>query len=143
MVERVAFLMLAAAVLGLAFLAFRAWQRARVAQLAQRAAPAELLGLGLPAGSPAILYFTTAMCGICRLQQAPALQQLAQRLDHRVPVHTLDAIEARALADFYGVLTVPTTVVLDQGRRPAHINHGLATAPVLFTQVRPLLGEPE
>ena len=49
--------------------------------------------------------------------------------------------EARTLADFYGVLTVPTTVVLDERRRPAHINHGLAPAPVLLTQVLPLLAE--
>ncbi len=141
MIERIGILIVAVAACILAIAALRVWQQTRLAQMARRAAPMELLGLGLPAGGPAILYFTTAMCGICRLQQAPALQQVAQRLDHRVPVHTLDAIEARTLADFYGVLTVPTTVVLDERRRPAHINHGLATAPVLLNQVTPLLTE--
>ena len=141
MIERAGILILAVAACSLAFVALRTWQRTRLAQLGQRTAPSELRRLGLPGGGPAILYFTTAMCGICRLQQAPALQQVAQRLDHRVLVHTLDAIEARTLADFYGVLTVPTTVVLDEHRRPAYINHGLATVPVLLTQVMPLLPE--
>jgi hypothetical protein len=39
------------------------------------------------------------------------------------------------LADYYHVMTVPTTVVLDSQRRPVAINHGVATTEQLLAQV--------
>jgi hypothetical protein len=57
------------------------------------------------------------------LQQTPILAQLQNKVD--VAVHKLDAIEQEALAQLYGIMTVPTTVVLDAQLRPVAINHGV------------------
>jgi hypothetical protein len=68
------------------------------------------------------------------LQQTPILAQLQNKVD--VAVHKLDAIEQEALARFYGIMTVPTTVVLDQRLQPVAINHGVAPLQKLQAQVR-------
>ncbi len=113
--------------------------RMRLQQQTQRLAaadpggPAELAGLSL-AAAPAVLYFTTPTCAQCRFQQTPALAQVQERLAG-LQVLKLDAIEHQRLADYYHVMTVPTTVVLDSRRRPVAINHGLATAERLLAQV--------
>lgn len=113
--------------------------RVRVQQQTQRLAaadplgPAELAGLPLAAG-PAVLYFTTPTCAQCRFQQTPALAQAQERLAG-LQVLKLDAIEHQRLADYYHVMTVPATVVLDNQRRPVAINHGLATTERLLAQV--------
>ena len=113
--------------------------RLRLQQQAQRLAvadpggPAELASLPL-AGGPAVLYFTTPTCAQCRFQQTPALAQMQEHLAG-LQVLKLDAIEHQRLADYYHVMTVPTTVVLDSQRRPVAVNHGLATAERLLTQV--------
>jgi thioredoxin 1 len=95
--------------------------------------PAELLNLS-PGRSPAVLYFTTATCAQCRLQQAPALACVQQRRPDLQLVQ-LDAVDHSALADYYHVMTVPTTVVLNAHRRPVAVNHGLAGDDRLLAQV--------
>jgi len=84
-------------------------------------------------GKPAVLYFTTAECAQCRLQQTPILAQLQAKVD--VAVHKLDAIEQAALAQVYGIMTVPTTVVLDTQLRPVAINHGVTPLQKLQAQI--------
>lgn len=113
--------------------------RARLQRHTQRLAaadphgPAELARLSLTT-APAVLYFTTATCAQCRFQQTPVLSQVA-KLRGGLQVITLDAVEHQRLADYYHVMTVPTTVVLDGRHRPVAINHGLATAERLLAQV--------
>ncbi len=135
MAERFFILALFGLTVAAAWAASRWWLGLRVQQLQRTDAPPELEALGLPSAQPAILYFTTTTCGICRLQQAPALKQVTQRLAGGVSVHQLDAVAAEALARHYGVLTVPTTVILDPQRRPRHVNHGLAPAHQLLQQL--------
>jgi thioredoxin 1 len=118
--------------------AYLLW-RARLQQQTQRLAaadpggPAELAGLPLGA-APAVLYFTTPTCAQCRFQQTPALALVQEKLG-ALQVLKLDAIEHQRLADYYHVMTVPTTVVLDNQRRPVAINHGLATSERLLAQI--------
>jgi thioredoxin 1 len=118
--------------------AYLLW-RARLQQHTQRLAvadpggPAELAALPLAAG-PAVLYFTTPTCAQCRFQQTPVLAQVQEKLA-ALQVVKLDAIEHQRLADYYHVMTVPTTVVLDSQRRPVAINHGLATSERLLAQI--------
>jgi thioredoxin 1 len=118
--------------------AYLLW-RARMQQQTQRLAvadpggPTELASLPL-ATAPAVLYFTTPTCAQCRFQQTPALAQVQEKLA-ALQVVKLDAIEHQRLADYYHVMTVPTTVVLDSRRRPVAINHGLATTERLLAQI--------
>jgi hypothetical protein len=130
MIERLLVLCVAMLVAIGLYYGWRLYLRWRQTQLATRDAPA-VVAQWLPTG-PALLYFTTEECVQCRFQQAPILTQLAQSMP--VTIHKLDALVEDELARFFGIMTVPTTIWLDQNRRPAAINHGLATLPQLRQQ---------
>ncbi len=135
MVERLLLVLLfGLALVALAY-AGRLAQRRRLAHLARRPSPE------LTDGRPVILYFTTAQCAQCRLQQTPILERLLAELSHSVVLRRVDALAHEDLARRYGVLTVPTTVILDAQGRPRAINHGLATAERLREQLRQLASE--
>ncbi|HLE53485.1 MAG TPA: hypothetical protein VI755_15570, partial [Anaerolineales bacterium] len=38
-------------------------------------------------------------------------------------------------ADYWGVLSVPTTFIIDRRGRPRRVNHGVASAEKLFKQI--------
>jgi thiol-disulfide isomerase/thioredoxin len=132
MLERFLLLLAGAAIAAVACFAWRACQRRRLAVVAEQVAPPEVAQL-VDGTRPAVLYFTTPDCAQCRLQQAPILSQLGDKVD--VAVHKLDAVEQEALARFYGIMTVPTTVVLDPHLRPVAVNHGVTPLPKLLAQV--------
>jgi thioredoxin 1 len=132
MFERFLILLAVLAVAAAAYLAWRAHQRRRLAAVAEQVAPSAVAQL-VDGTRPAVLYFTTPDCAQCRLQQAPILSQLAAKVN--VAVHKLDAVEQEALARFYGIMTVPTTVVLDPQLRPVAVNHGVTPLPKLLAQV--------
>lgn len=132
MIERLSILLFAIALAGLLWVAYAGWLRIRVRRLALAALPVSLHQLVQP-GRPAILYFTTDSCVQCRLQQAPALERLVAATG--IAVHRVDALTQIDLTNFYGVMTVPTTVVLDPQRRPKAINYGLAPLQKLQEQV--------
>lgn len=84
--------------------------------------------------APRIVYFTTRTCVVCRAQQEPALERLSARVpDLRLERH--DAVDETALADEYGVLSVPTTAVYDRAGGLVTINRGFAPAAVLLAQI--------
>ena len=130
--ERLVILAVGVAAALVVYTLWRLWQRRRLATLRTVTAPIHVPA-GVAGGKPAVLYFTTAECAQCRLQQTPILAQLQNKVD--VAVHKLDAIEQEALARVYGIMTVPTTVVLDAQLRPVAINHGVAPLGKLQRQV--------
>lgn len=133
MLERTLWLATFALLLTGGVLLWRRYLEQQTKRLAVAQLPTELAVLPLASG-PAVLYFTTATCAQCRLQQAPALAAVQQQ-HSALQVIRLDAIEHQRLADTYHIMTVPTTVVLDAQRRPIAINHGLATAERLLGQI--------
>lgn len=86
-------------------------------------------------GKPTILYFATDECVQCRVQQAPALSRLRERLGPRLVVKRIDALAQRDVASRYGVLTVPTTVVLDESGEVLAVNLGYTSVEKLARQV--------
>jgi len=137
MVERVMILLIViVAAIGLWQL-WRYYQGKQLLQLASANVPDTLAGR-LPPG-PTVLYFTGAHCAQCRLQQTPILTQLVHAV--KINLHTVDAVEEESIARFYGVMTLPTTVLLDRSHTPKVINHGLASLPQLRQQVTELLPE--
>ena len=137
MVERLVVLGIGVLAALAAYGAWRWWQARRLQTLAAAVMPAPLPA-GVDGSKPAVLYFTTTDCAQCRLQQTPILAQLQNQVD--VVVHKLDAIEQEALARFYGIMTVPTTVVLDQRLQPVAVNHGVTPLQKLQVQVREIVG---
>lgn len=138
MLERVAVLGLAIAVVGVAWFALRwyfAWRLARIVQ--QPPARALDTVADVEGTTPTLLYFTTEECSQCRFQQAPILEKLAAAT--MLSIVKINAIESQDLARHYGILTVPSTVLLDAQRKPVAINHGLAHLEKLRTQVGALV----
>lgn len=132
--ERLAILaLIVAAALALAYV-WRCCLRRRVERLAQTDAPAAVRQL--ISSAPAVLYFTTPECAQCRYQQAPILEELAQRA--RIAVYAVDAVAQQDLARHYGIMTVPSTVLLNPRLQPVAVNHGLATPEQLDRQVAKL-----
>ena len=104
----------------------------RMLRLANTAVPASVRNL-VAGDRPAILYFTTLDCAQCRFQQSPILERFAQQA--RIAVYAVDAVAQQDLARFYGVMTVPSTVLLNPKLQPVAINHGLATPDRLAQQI--------
>ncbi len=129
--ERLLWLALFVALSGGVCAALHLCQGRRLAALRRQEAPSPLRTV--VSSGPALLYFSTAECAQCRFQQAPILQRLAETAP--VPVVTLDAVEREDLARHFGILTVPSTVLLDHAQRPVAINHGLAPLAKLQQQV--------
>lgn len=132
MLERLA---VAAALVALFLLAvalgrrWYAWRNDRIeARLRASAPTVEAVG------APRIVYFTTQTCVVCKAQQEPALAALLRHTDE-VQVERHDAIENRALADEYGVLSVPTTAVYDRSGQLVTVNRGFTPAAVLLAQI--------
>lgn len=93
---------------------------------------------GLPGfkyGRPAILYFTAPNCMPCKTTQRPALQRLVEEIGDAVQIIEVDASEQIQLADYWGVLSVPTTFVIDAKGEPQQINHGVRLTDKLLNQL--------
>jgi thioredoxin 1 len=92
-------------------------------------------------GSPAILYFTTPYCIPCKTVQRPALARLQESVGHLVQVIQVDAFVRSDLADFWGVLSVPTTFIIDSQGAPRLVNHGVTSTEKLIEQLKKIEGK--
>lgn len=93
-------------------------------------------------GVPSILYFTTPDCAACKTVQRPALRSLQERLGDRLKVIEIDAQERPDLASRWGVLSVPTTFIIDANGQLRHVNHGVTRAEKLLQQLERSGGVP-
>ena len=89
-------------------------------------------------GKPAILYFTTPTCAPCRTVQRPVLQRLHEQMGDRLQIVEIDAAASPEVADEWGVLSVPTTFIIDAKGLPRHVNHGVAPLEKLWRQIQSL-----
>src|SRR5687768_2696883 len=88
-----------------------------------------------PAAVPTILYFTTPSCVQCRAQQTPAIERLRSYIGDRLQVRQVDALAEPETAERFGILTVPTTVVLDAAGKVLAVNLGFASTEKLASQL--------
>jgi len=101
----------------------------------RRLARAELGLDGYKLGKPAILYFTDPGCAPCQTIQDPALEQVAAQYGERLQILKVQALERPDLANTWGVLSLPTTFIIDAKGHPRGINHGATRAPRLIDQL--------
>ena len=89
-------------------------------------------------GTPGILYFTTPVCAPCKTIQRPAIQRLHEQMGDCLQVVEIDATAQPEVADEWGVLSVPTTFIIDAKGLPRHVNRGVATVDKLWRQIQSL-----
>ena len=113
------------------------WNKLQLRRLGRRGAQDTLRGLeSLRPGVSGILYFTTPDCQVCITAQKPALQRLQADLGDGLQVVEVDASAQTDLADYWGVLSVPTTFIIGTDGRPHSMNHGLTSKEKLLHQIQ-------
>lgn len=90
---------------------------------------------------PVLVYFTTPDCVPCKTVQRPAIDQVLNLLGEKVQVIEIDAYERPDLAKMWGVLSVPTTFLLDGRGVARYVNNGVARANKLMEQIQTLHSE--
>lgn len=85
-----------------------------------------------------IVYFTTPDCAPCKTIQRPALDQVSNLLGEKLQVVEIDATERPDLAKVWGVMSVPTTFLLNAHGEARYVNNGVARAEKLIQQLQTL-----
>ena len=87
---------------------------------------------------PVIVYFTTPDCAPCKTVQRPALDKLMTLLGEKLHIVEIDAAERPDLAKIWGVMSVPTTFLLNAKGEARYVNNGVARAEKLMEQIQTL-----
>ena len=87
---------------------------------------------------PVIVYFTTPDCVPCKTVQRPALSKLSGLMGDKLEVVEIDATERPDLAKQWGVMSVPTTFLLDARGDARYVNNGVARIEKLMEQLQTL-----
>ena len=87
---------------------------------------------------PVLVYFTTPDCAPCKTIQRPAINRISSLLGEQVEVIEIDATQRPDLAKVWGVMSVPTTFVLDATGEARYVNNGVARAEKLLEQIQTL-----
>ena len=91
-----------------------------------------------PPNKPVLVYFTTPDCVPCKTVQRPAIHRVSHLLGEDLEVVEIDAIERPDLAKAWGVMSVPTTFLLDARGNARYVNNGVARAEKLLEQIQTL-----
>ena len=87
---------------------------------------------------PMIVYFTTPDCVPCKTIQRPALSTLLSLTGDGVQVFEIDATQRPDLAKQWGVMSVPTTFLLDARGEARYVNNGVTRVEKLMEQLQSL-----
>ena len=87
---------------------------------------------------PVLVYFTTPDCAPCKTIQRPVINQVAKLLGENLEVIEINAYERPDLAKTWGVMSVPTTFVLNARGEARYVNNGIARAEKLLEQIKTL-----
>lgn len=87
---------------------------------------------------PVLVYFTTPDCVPCKTIQRPAIEKVSNLLGEKLEVIEINAYDQPDLAQTWGVMSVPTTFVLDTRGEARYVNNGVARAEKLLEQIQTL-----
>ncbi len=91
-----------------------------------------------PPNKPTIVYFTTPDCAPCKTVQRPALEKLISLLGEKLHVIEIDATQQPEVAKTWGVMSVPTTFLLNSRGEACYVNNGVARVEKLMEQIQTL-----
>jgi thioredoxin 1 len=126
MLDRVAITLMILAGLSLLWLGWRYYKQKLVQSIQVE---------GGQAGKPVLLYFTADYCTACKFQQKPVVERIIAKFGDAITVKEYDVVRHPELADRFKILTLPTTVVLDQFGQVVQINYGLTPQAQLERQL--------
>ncbi len=90
--------------------------------------------------TPTIVYFWSDGCPVCKRAQRPILEAiLAEYGKEHVAFTSYNIDGALDVAKEWGVMTLPTTFLLDSNGSIRHVNNGLAVSETLRKQLEPLM----
>src|SRR5258707_342915 len=138
MAERLLILVAVTVAIAAAIVVIRAWNRKKVSGLTQTAAAETWQNLGeAPDGRRALVSFSTLSCAACHTAQAPAVKAVESQLGpESVRVIKIDAARQPDVARAFGVLTVPSTIVLAPSGQVVAVNQGFAPTRRLVKQLQ-------
>ena len=90
------------------------------------------------ASQPRLLYFRSQDCAGCAAQSS-YVGQVASRLDKAIQVEQIDTDNEPEKASTFGILTLPTTLIVDRTGAVRHINYGVTPASKLTRQLEGIL----
>ncbi|MEE8415066.1 MAG: thioredoxin family protein [Desulfobacterales bacterium] len=92
--------------------------------------------LGIAPGIPAIVYFWSSGCHQCRSVQKPVLERAVEEYgEENLQLISYNVDESSDIAKAWGVMTIPTTFIVDQNGEVLYANYGLATDGMLHRQL--------
>ena len=95
------------------------WQISKASALKEQDPLLQKINLTIPT----IVYFTTPMCALCRSTQMPALERL-KNIMNDVNIIKVNAYEDPDSSKRWGVMSAPTTFILDKTGTPVKVNNG-------------------
>ena len=129
MIERIIILVVLAAASLIAYRAFNRWKLRRINEQDQ-------LFTHFVPGKPGVVLFTAEYCYPCVTQQQPAIRRLVDQVGEKaVQVIHVDVEKNPEIAQRWGVLSLPTTFILDRDGKPRDINHGVTPTEKLKRQL--------
>ncbi len=137
MFERIVVLVAVIAILVLATVAIRSWSARRVARIQRRAPNWSVLGAE-PDGRRTVIAFSTPSCAACHSAQSPAIDRARAKLaDFDIRRIDVDAAQQPDAARAFGILTVPSTVVIAApGTHIVAVNQGYVSSAQLMEQLQ-------
>ena len=89
---------------------------------------------------PGIVLFTADYCGPCKHRQRPTIQKVIAHFGvDAIQFIMVDVDVLPDVANRWGVMSLPTTVMLDKSGQPVHINHGVTPRETLTHQLQTML----
>jgi hypothetical protein len=137
MIERLVLVVAVGLVVLSAVLVVRAWNNRRVRRL-QHTAPDWSAIDAQPDGRRTLIAFSTPSCAACHQAQSPAIDLVREQLgDDALRVIRVDAASQPRAARAFGILTVPSTVVVDAGgQHIVAVNQGFTPSARLVQQLQ-------
>jgi thioredoxin 1 len=108
--------------------AFTAFKQVQMRRVNRRVAP-------LAADRPTLLYFRSNSCAVCPTQARYLEGVMGDGENGRYTLHTINVDTQPDLARQYGVMTLPTTILLDTAGQVRDINYGLTPPHKLKQQL--------